>query len=275
MEQSFVTYKSFRVGYRRSGRGSRVLVCFHGYGENAASFDFLSRHAGDECLFLAIDLPFHGQTSWEKGLTLYPEDLASIIQLLFERESIPSHEPGFRYTLMGYSLGGRICLALYQLNPGVIDKLLLLAPDGLKVNFWYWLATQTTAGNRFFAFTMKKPHWFLGLLKGMNRLRLINSSIFKFVKYYIGDPQVRTDLYNRWTALRKFKPDLSLIKKQISAQKTQVRLLYGLHDRIIKASTGKKFISGLEPLSQLQEIHSGHMVLHEKHVKEILPALLH
>lgn len=275
MDQRFIPYKKSTVAYRRSGRGGRVMLCFHGYGENAASFDFLSRYAGEEFLFLAIDLPFHGQTRWEEGLSIHPSDLSAIIQLLFEQESVPFHEPGFRYTLTGYSLGGRICLSLYQQQPAMVDKLLLLAPDGLKVNAWYWLATQTHIGNRFFAFTMKKPYWFFGVLKLMNRFGLINSSIFKFVNYYIGDPQVRKELYNRWTTLRYFKPDVKTIRKQIPEHKTAVRLLYGIHDRIIKAATGKKFITGIEQQSGLQEIHSGHMLLHEKHVKEILPALLH
>jgi hypothetical protein len=44
--------------------------------------------------------------------------------------------------------------------PEQIEKLVLLAPDGLKVNFWYWLATQTWLGKNSFCFTMKHPGWF-------------------------------------------------------------------------------------------------------------------
>lgn len=51
-----------------------------------------------------------------------------------------------------------------------------------------------------------------GLVKGMHKTGLINTSIFKFVKYYIGDPVVRQQLYNRWTSLRKLKPTLSMVK---------------------------------------------------------------
>lgn len=41
-----------------------------------------------------------------------------------------------------------------------------------------------------------KPGWFFGLLKLMNKLKLING-IFKFVKYYIGDAEVRRLLYTQ------------------------------------------------------------------------------
>ena len=159
--------------------------------------------------------------------------------------------------------------------PERIEKIVLLAPDGLKINFWYWLATETRWGNKFFAFTMKKPGWFFGLLKGMNKLRLVNASIFKFVNYYIGDAAIRRLLYNRWTTLRKLKPALNRIKNNIRENNTVVRLVYGKHDRIILSSTGEKFKKGIEEYCTVTVIHSGHQVLHEKHIEEILPALLH
>jgi len=179
-----------------------------------------------------------------------------------------------RLTLLGYSLGGRVALSLYEQVPEKIEKLLLLAPDGLKVNFWYWLSTQTWLGNRFFAFTMKYPGWFFGFLKLINGLKLLNASISKFVRYYIGKPELRQLLYNRWTALRKLKPDLKKVKEQVRENKTPVRLIYGMHDRIILSSVGEKFRVGIEDHCDLSVIHSGHQVLHEKHIAEILPALL-
>lgn len=164
-------------------------------------------------------------------------------------------------------------LSLFELIPDKIEKIILLAPDGLKVNFWYWLSTQTWAGNRFFALTMKHPGWFFGFLKLLNKLKLVNASIFKFVNYYIGDKNIRLLLYRRWTTLRKIKPAINTIKPLIKKYNTPVRLVYGMHDRIILSSVGEKFRKGIEEQCRISLIHSGHQVLHEKHVKEILPAL--
>lgn len=152
--------------------------------------------------------------------------------------------------------------------------MVLLAPDGLKVNFWYWLATQTYAGNNLFAFTMKKPGWFFGFLKTLNKLKLINASVFKFVNHYIDDRKVRDQLYQRWTGLRKIRPGISRIRELVKKFKTPVRLIYGKHDRIIRLSRAEKFKKGIEADCSIVVIHSGHQVLHEKHVKEILPQLL-
>ncbi len=276
----FLTYKNSRISYLRFGSGSRTAVCFHGYGESAGHFAFLEEYAGNQYTFFAIDLPFHGQTKWNEGLPFSTGDLRQIVNLILKQDSrslvpdseLPTH--GSQLSLLGFSLGGRIALSLYEQQPGLIEKLVLLAPDGLKVNAWYWLATQTRAGNKFFAFTMKHPGWFFGMLKLLNKLGMVNASIFKFVNHYIGDPEVRQLLYNRWTGLRKIKAGIPRIKAAVRKFHTPMRLIYGLHDRIILSSVGEKFRKGIEDECSLSVIHSGHQVLHEKHIAEILPLLL-
>lgn len=270
-ERNTYKYRRSAVSYLRFGGGPVAAVCFHGYGEQAESFAFLEKYAGNQYTFLAVDLPFHGQTDWQGGLNISADELLAIVRGILAANGFA---PGARFLLAGFSLGGRVCLSLYEKAPEQVEKIVLLAPDGLKVNFWYWMATQTRAGNRFFQFTMKKPGWFFGLLKLMNALKLVNASIFKFVKHYIGDKEVRRLLYIRWTALRKLKPHLPHIKKEIKRLNTPVRLLYGQHDRIILSSVGEKFRKGIEEQCRISILHSGHQVLHEKHVQEILPALL-
>ncbi|TMI70907.1 MAG: alpha/beta hydrolase [Bacteroidetes bacterium] len=274
LEKFQLKYKASSVSYIRFGTGSRTAFCFHGYGEDAVSFSFLEKYAGAEYTFFAIDLPFHGHTLWNEGYTCSITDIEQIIgQIMISN----GREPGTgtnKLTLLGYSLGARVALALYEKMSPRTDRLVLLAPDGLKVNFWYWLSTQTGIGNKLFAFTMKHPSWFFGFLKGLNKLRLVNASIFKFVNYYIGDKEVRTLLYARWTTLRKLKPNIDRIKKEINEHKTKVRLVYGMHDRIILSTVGEKFRKGIGEHCIISVIRSGHQVLHEKHATDLLPALL-
>ncbi len=274
-EKKTYAFKNSLLSYLRFGSGPKLVVCFHGYGEEAASFGFLSKYAGNQYTFFSIDLPFHGKTEWQEGLNFIGQELVLIVQNILAENYPGQKNVSQQFLLLGFSLGGRAALTLYQQLPASVEKLVLLAPDGLKVNSWYWLATQTWLGNKFFAFTMKKPGWFFGLLKLMNKLKLVNTSIFKFVNYYIGDTEVRRLLYTRWTTLRKLKPNLNKIKELVLQHKTPVRLVYGIHDRIILSSVGEKFKRGIEEYCTLTIIHSGHQVLHEKHVEEILPALLH
>ena len=274
-----IKYKNSAIHVDCFGHGNQLVICFHGYGETASSFHFMEKYAGVDYSFYAVDLPFHGQTLWNEENDFTPSDLVNIITLI--KNQYHSTNPNFKAKvddqpiLMGFSLGGRVCLSAYEQTPENFKKIILLAPDGLKVNAWYWLATQTWMGNRLFYFTMKKPTWFFKFLKMMNQTRWINQSIYKFVHYYIDDDKVRHQLYQRWTGLRKIKPNLSKIKEKIIEQKTPVRLIYGKYDRIILPVRGEKFCKGIEPYCNLKVIRSGHQVLHEKHAEEIMQAILH
>lgn len=271
IDHRFITYKNSRISYYRWGNGPEIALCFHGYGETGKLFEFLDKYISNEFTFYSLDLPYHGETTWNESLEFSLQDLTNIVGSLVIPDGRGPHP---RLTLVGFSLGGRVALSYYQANPEKTRKIVLLAPDGLKVNFWYWLSTQTLLGNKLFAFSMQRPAWFFALLKAFNRMKLVNASVFKFVNFYIGNPAARDLLYNRWTSLRKLKPRLAAIKKAIRKNRTPVRLLYGLYDRIILPVRGKKFSKGIEEFCTITVVHSGHQVVHEKHAAEIIPALL-
>jgi len=275
MEHRLLPYKNSQVSYYRFGSGPRLVVCFHGFGEEATLYDFLEKFAGNQYTFYSIDLPFHGQTKWNEGLDFTPADLQQILVNILSGNNGKPIMGNQKFILMGFSLGGRIALSLYQAQPESIEKIILLAPDGLKVNFWYWFSTQTWIGNRIFSFSMQYPGWFFAFLKMLNKVGLVNASVFKFVNYYIGNKEARQLLYQRWTTLRKLKPNLHRIKSSIRQYKTQTRLVYGKYDRIILPVRGELFQKGIEEFCTVTVIESGHQVVHENHVEEILPALLH
>ena len=275
MEHRLLSYKNSKVSYYRFGSGPRQVVCFHGYGEEARLYDFLEKHAGDRFTFYSIDLPFHGKTVWNDGLNFSHTDLQQIVRAILLEANEKQKTKNEKLILLGFSLGGRIALSLYQSQPENIEKIILLAPDGLIVNFWYWFSTQTWPGNKLFSFSMKYPGWFFAFLKLLNKLGLVNASVFKFVNYYIGNKEARQLLYQRWTGLRKLKPNLQQIKNLIRQQQTQTRLVYGKYDRIILPVRGEKFKKGIEEFCTVTVIASGHQVLHENHVGGILTALQH
>jgi len=271
LEHRFLTYKKSLVSWYCFGNGAQPVICFHGYGENGSYFNFLEKYSEGQFCFIAIDLPFHGETEWNEGLDFKWEDLRDIISSVTKEKNQISNN---KITLLGFSLGGRIALSLYQAIPDKIKKVVLLAPDGLKVNFWYWLSTQTWWGRKFFYFTMQNPRWFFGFLKLLNKTGIVNASVLKFVKYYIDNAEVRHELYNRWVTLRRLRPDLSKMKSLIQLNKTNFRLIYGKHDRIILSKRGKQFQKEVEDYCTTTVIESGHQVLHEKYAAEIIDQLI-
>ncbi len=267
MQSGSINHNNSSVHFHYGGNGDMPLVCFHGYSETSAHFDFLEKYVGEQFRIIAIDLPFHGETEWKEKY-VHPSDLAAVLKKILEQLGLANN----KMYLLGFSLGGRMALCVLQELPSQVAKLVLLAPDGLKVNFWYWLATQSRIGNGLFKLTMKKPGWFLGLLRVSNKLRLINQSIYKFVEYYIHDDTVRKELYERWTGLSKCTPDAKKIKHIVAEQNIPVQVLYGKFDRIITQQTGRKFLETI-PGAMVELLNCGHQVLHEKNAKEIANAL--
>jgi pimeloyl-ACP methyl ester carboxylesterase len=266
MESFFTTYRSSQIHYGKAGAGAILLLCFHGYGESAESFSFLEKTVADEFTLFAIDFPFHGKTIWNEGLVFTPEDLANIVEKIIEEISFQNP----KIFLLGFSMGGRVALQVLQSIPNKVQKIILLAPDGLKINFWYWLATQTSFGNKLFHFTAKRPSWFFLLMNTADKLRLVNQSVFKFANHYLHDKQMRNELYNRWTVMRQFKPNIKKIKQDIRSNNIQLRLLYGKFDKVIRHKNAEKFMIGIESNCILSIINSGHELLKEKNADEII-----
>jgi pimeloyl-ACP methyl ester carboxylesterase len=266
VQRDFLSYRASAIHYLTIGTGPQLVFGLHGYGESAQSFAWMGTALQHSHTLIAIDLPFHGQTEWKEGTLMEPSQLHDILQRIKSALAIKVETA----SVIGFSFGARIALSLIQQYPSFFDRLILLAPDGLVVNKWYWIATQTKAGNRFFAFTMKNPKWFFALIRAGAVIGVVNSSIQKFTKQYIHNDQVRNDLFNRWTCMRKFKPVLRLVKKNVIKHTIPVRLLYGVHDRMIMPAHGKKFREGIESLCTLQVIDSGHQVLHERNATHII-----
>lgn len=266
MERCSVTYQHSEFSFLKSGTGEKILVCLNGFGETADSFSFLESHLQEEFTVYAIDLPCHGQTTFlQKEFSV--QDLAAVLELM-----IPSFNNQSLY-LLGYSMGARIALSLVENMPDKISKVVLLAPDGLKMNSWYWLATQTRIGNRLFKYTMQHPQWFAAVVNLMNKLNFVNKGVAKYVHKYIDDAQVRNNLYIIWTTLRKFKPDLKRVKEQVVFNHISIQLVFGKYDRVIPSANGYRLQKGCESHIQMHEVQGGHLLLKEKHAAFIISLL--
>jgi pimeloyl-ACP methyl ester carboxylesterase len=264
MSQRQLNYKKSTLNYYTYGSGSKLLFCLHGYGENGSSFEFLENYLGSSYTMYAIDLPFHGSTQWNEKEAFTAEDLLSV----FDAVNIKQNRS---FSLVAYSMGGRAAIHLLQQLPGKIDRVVLIAPDGLHINFWYWLATQTFIGNKLFNITMNNPRWFFGFLDAGGKVRLLNKSIIKFVHHFLDNEEERTLLYNRWTVMRKFKPDLNAIKKICPEKNIKLHLVFGSYDRVILSKRADIFKN--EKNIRIKIIEAGHQLLKEKYADDIASLL--
>lgn len=257
-----IIYKNSIFSYRRFGEGHSILLCLHGYGEDSETFAFLDGVLNDEYTVFALDLPFHGGTEWKEPLLFTAEDLIIIIDQI--TGSASKH-----FSVLAYSMGGRVALQLLEVIPERIEKLILIAPDGLHHTFWQNLSTRTIIGNKLFAYTMNHPTWVFGLMKLLSKMRLLNKSIFNFVHFYLDDNASRQLLYKRWTTMRKFNPNLHFLKKIITDRKIKVDMLFGKYDRVIVTKYGLRFQKNLKSFITLKELETGHQLLKTKYADDI------
>lgn len=271
-EGHFLSYRSSRVHYFVWGSGSRIIFAFHGYGETASTFGFIGEALPGGFMLIAIDLPLHGRTEWKEGLSFTDAQLFEMMTMIAALHGVGAHPlPLHPWRLLGYSMGGRIALQLFENHAESFDKLILLAPDGLKVNFWYRVATGTAAGNLLFRWTMRRPGWLFLLLRLCHWLRFVNPSIYKFAVHYIDDQRVRQELYTRWTVMRCFRPRLGVIAGIIRRGAVPVCLVYGRYDRIIRWERGERFRNrGIGGFCQLVLLETGHQLLRPPFLGELL-----
>jgi pimeloyl-ACP methyl ester carboxylesterase len=259
--QQTLQYKNSAIAYHRLGNGEKILFFFHGYAEDGSSFLSLEKMLVDYTI-ICLDLPFHGATQWREGNTFYPADLLAIMKMIVPVDEI-------QITLSGYSLGARVAMHMLQLLPSQTERIVLLAPDGMHQNFWYWLSTQTWLGNKLFKPTMRYPQWFFALIKTFNATHLIQQSVYKLALQYMDDKEKRMLLYKRWTALRKFHPDLRLIKVMAEKHNIKARIVFGSFDRLI--SHKKNALTNADEAADVKVIQlpTGHQIIREKFVPVI------
>ena len=137
MQSFYLQYRSSTIHYQTGGKGPRLLICLHGYGESVSSFEFLEKPLQELFTLIAIDMPLHGKTQWNEGLNFDPAELIEVLHMICTSQSL---DPA-KLELLGYSMGGRIGLSLFQLIPDKIEHMLLIAPDGLAASGWYKLST--------------------------------------------------------------------------------------------------------------------------------------
>ena len=266
MQSHYITHRNSTIHYRQFGSGPKLLFCFHGYGRESYTFSILERSLGRQFTIIAIDIPFHGLTKWKDELIFQPKYLIYFVQQI----AASVNKANDKFSLLGFSMGGRIALHLTQLMAEKVERLILLAPDGVSFNFWRWFGSETWVGNKLLAHTIHNPAWIKWVVDKAEKWHVVHRSLADFIRYYIHDEEHRLILYRRWISTRKFSPSLSKLKKLIKEYRIPVRMMFGSFDRVIPYEGGERFRKGIEEFATVKVVEAGHHLLSEVHVSKIV-----
>jgi len=257
------------VHYSHWGSGEHIIIALHGFGESGESFSTIAEKMPAQFQLLAPDLPFHGATSWKDNGDFTPEMLAVIVQKTIQHAGISSSQ----ISLLGYSMGGRIALGLFEFAPAVFNSLLLVSPDGLHAHFVYRFCTRNNPGRTFFQWIMNKPGTLNNVANGVRKLGWIGERQFKFIKIYLQNGELRNLVVNVWTRFSQFRPDRNKVKACIVKYQTPLTILLGRHDPMVALSKSQPWTSGSESLVEIELLDGGHQLLQDRWSAAIWGAL--
>ncbi|MEI7802882.1 MAG: alpha/beta hydrolase [Bacteroidota bacterium] len=264
-ENLYLNYNTHKIHYILFGNGEKLLFCFHGFAETAFNFSVLESGLGKIYTIVSIDLPLHGLTQWNDQFFL-KSDLKNIISLFLQQFNKK------RFSLMGFSLGGKMVIGALKELPKQIDEVFLIAPDGLRKNIWYKLAIYPAWGRKLFLHLVKHPEKYFATVKFLAWLHIIPSSLKKFIESQLATEEKRQFSFDVWYCIKDFDTDVKTARQLLNENKIHSYLFFGEFDKVIRPIFGKRFVKGLNN-TQLIILPKGHHLVKEYLNEEILKAL--
>lgn len=257
-ETSLFEHNSLRIEYLSDGNGPEIILAFHGFGQDESGFDDLLPLIKPYQRLIRIRLFQHGKS-------LFPEDRIPQAPLKKKEWSefihaFLNHLNTEKCSLLGYSMGARVCLNLLETDQSRIKEVLLLAPDGFKINALYQFSSNTALGRSIYRFVMNNPTVLFKFADLLNGIGLLSAKLHRFVHFHMRNHEQRKLVYDTWVIYRKMHPDLKKLRQLLLHDPLKFSAVFGRYDAIIKPSIGKAFFK-----PQLSEhmyiVDSGHLLI--------------
>ncbi len=242
------------MSYWRFGTGTRLLVCLHGFGDRGAMFLRLAEQFGDTFTICALDLPHHGHSIWREPF-FNGIDLRDIIRHIVAAEGFE------RFELMGYSFGGRILQRMIWHFAARLDRLYLLAPDGLQTRWMFEISMTPRWTRRMLGRLLARPTWFLRILEWFYRRGLINDFIYQFTIRHLHRKDRQERLFCYWLSMDDFVIAPDRVRQKIRRERIPTDLFFGTTDKLVPYSMGEWLAKDSDGVIQLYAVESGHKII--------------
>jgi len=265
MEEQDFKYQETTLHFIKSGSGSKVLLAFHGFGQDHKSFNRLFEKLSLHYTIYAFDIFFHGKSEWNKGEEpLEKYFWKSLLSKFLQHYQID------RFSVLGFSMGGKFALASLEAFPEKVDSIFLLAPDGIKTSAWYSLATYPFALRHLFKSMISKPNRFHQIANLAFKTGIIDKGILRFAESQMNTEDKRKQVYYSWIVFRHLKFSMNEIAPIINSNNISLTIVVGKYDKIITAKNMNRLLKKLKNY-QLEILGTGHNDLISKwlpHIKD-------
>ena len=256
------SYKDLTFEYECFGTGKNAILCFHGFGRKSHDFSVFSELLKPDQRMISINLFAHGNSSFPiSRIETAPLEKAEWKEML---EAFLCAQNISHFGLFGYSMGGRICLTTLEIMHERVRSVLLIAPDGLKINFLYRFASGTQIGRMLYRSLINNPSWLFNLAKVLNKIGILNDKLFRFVHVHLDTREKRQQVHDAWLIYKKIFPDLCASSKLARDLGKNFVMIFGRYDSVIRPELGRKFTHMTGDESQMKLIDAGHRLMTEQ-----------
>ena len=203
------------------------MFAFHGFGRSAADFSVFENSLGKKYTIVAFDLFYHGDHALSLDKHLPSIELSVMARMI---EKYMWENKRIKFSLMGYSFGGKIVLGIIQKMSPRVKEVFLLAPDGLKINPFYFFLSNTMIGNWMLRGIVKNPNPILKLNNLLLKTKLIHEKVHEFIYDKITEERYRKLVYRTWMTFRFYKPSLNDVAYHINKSRIRFLMFFGRHD---------------------------------------------
>lgn len=233
---NYLIHPKGKLAYSKKGTGSDVFLIFHGFGQSHQDMLALNEIREPNQRFLFIDMFYHGRSQWfDSTKSLDRSTWAEIIKSLQKQEEFS------KFSLIGYSMGGKFSLLTYELFANQVKTLILLAPDGIKTGLWYSLSNYPSFFHPVFKGVVFKPNRFFGIIDGLNSAGILEKSFVKFVKTQLETRSNRAQAYFVWKVFGGIQLQIGNIVSLARKQETPITLFIGEYDQMVTAENLDRF----------------------------------
>lgn len=222
-------YNNIALAYTIYGHGDKKIVAFYGFNQGDLVFQQYARTLEDGHQLYCIDLFYHGRSIWPYGQKALSKALWKEIFLGFM-----THEGIQAFSMIGFSMGAKVLLATLEAFPKAVKSVTMIAPDGIRLNPWYKLATTLPPLTSIFRYMINHPSLFYKLISLLERLHLGDKSLLRFAKSQMKTKALRSKVFHSWMVYRSLSFSSSSLADIINQQKIPTTIILGDADKVIK-----------------------------------------
>ena len=238
-EYKQLNWKESTLHYAVLGTGPDVWLLFHGFAQSKEHLlSLAAQMAGRGVRVYVFDIYFHGESIWGRGTRLLQnEDWKEILMAFLEQERIG------RFSVAGYSMGGKFAISSVMAWPGRCKACWLIAADGVSRNFWYGVATQFKPLRKLFRYFVVRPRAMYKLFDLVRKMRIVDPGVIEFSFRQVKTRKRRVRLYYAWVVFRQLFSPMMAFAETLRKHEIKATVILGKKDKMITLRSMEPLLS--------------------------------